>query len=224
MDFTLTQLLILPVAFGLLGFVEPCSIAATLIFVKYLEGRKTRDQLAQATMFAAARTGFIGLLGMLAVLLGDSFFGLQRIAWATLGVIYVLLGLLYVIGRTGILRISLGRNVGRISSLRRSALLGIGFGINIPACATPLIFALLAMAAVSGVGGATLITGFISLGLFGLALSLPLVAVVLFKPGRLALDALTSLSHRLPFWAGLILVVLGGWSIWLGVFSKLPSS
>lgn len=224
MGFTLNQILILPLGLGLLGFVEPCSIGATLLFVKYLEAKNTSDKLAQTIMFAATRAVFMGLLGMLAVLVGNSFLGFQRIAWTTLGTIYILLGSLYVIGRTGALRLTLGLNFGRMSPLRGSALLGIGFALNIPACAAPLIFLLLAMAAASGAGGATLVTGFVSLGLFGLALSLPLVAVLLFKPGRRVLDALASLSQRLPYWAGLTLIVLGGWSIWFGVFAKLQSS
>jgi cytochrome c-type biogenesis protein len=48
-------------------------------------------------------------------------------------------------------------------------------GLNIPPCAGPLLLALLRAAAAGGASGATLASGFASLGLFGLAMSLPLV-------------------------------------------------
>jgi cytochrome c-type biogenesis protein len=221
LDFTLTTMVLLPLGLGLLGFIEPCSIGSTLLFVKYLEGKSPTNKLSQAIVFAGTRAVFIGLLGVLAVLVGDALLGFQRAAWIILGAVYILLGLPYLIGKTQALRLSLGLNLGRISPLRGSSLIGVFFGLNIPACATPLIFALLATAAASGSTGATVAGGFVSLGLFGLALSLPLVAVLLFKPGGRALDKLASLSQRLPFWTGLILIVLGAWSIWFGMFAKL---
>jgi cytochrome c-type biogenesis protein len=214
-------MVLLPLGLGLLGFIEPCSIGSTLLFVKYLEGKSPTNKLSQAIVFAGTRAVFVGLLGVLAVLVGDAFLGFQRAAWIILGAVYILLGLPYLIGKTQALRLSLGLNLGRISPLRGSSLIGVFFGLNIPACATPLIFALLATAAASGSTGATVAGGFVSLGLFGLALSLPLVAVLLFEPGGRTLDKLASLSQRLPFWTGLILIVLGAWSIWFGLFAKL---
>ena len=214
-------MVLLPLGLGLLGFIEPCSIGSTLLFVKYLEGKSPTNKLSQAIVFAGARAIFIGLLGMLAVLVGNAFLGFQRAAWIILGTVYILLGLPYLLRKTQALRLSLSLNLGRVSPLRSSALVGVLFGLNIPACAAPLIIALLATAAASGSVGATVAGGFISLGLFGLALSLPLVAVLLFEPGGRALDGLASLSQRLPFWTGLTLIVLGAWSIWFGMFTKI---
>lgn len=103
------------------------------------------------------------------------------------------------------------------SGLRGSANLGILFGFNIPACAAPLILALLGAAAASGAGGATLAAGFVSLALFGFALSLPIVLAVMSASARRALDQLAGLSRRLPVWTGLLLIVLGLWSIGSGL-------
>jgi cytochrome c-type biogenesis protein len=89
--------------------------------------------------------------------------------------------------------------------------------LNIPACAAPLILALLGAAAAGGAAGATLASGFVSLAVFGLALSLPLVAAVLFEPARRALDWLAGLSGRIPVWTGAVLIALGIWSIWFGL-------
>ena len=216
--------MVLPVGLGLLGFIEPCSVGSTLLFVKYLEAKGSTNALAQATMFAATRAVFIGLLGVLAVLVGDAFLGFQRSAWIVLGGIYILYGFFYAIGKTQSLRFSLDPSLAHMSRLRGSALIGVLFGLNVPACATPLIFALLGMAAASGASGATLLSGFISLGLFGLALSTPLLAILLFKRGQHALSALVSLSQRLTIWAGAFLVVLGVWSIWMAAFAHLQAS
>lgn len=215
--FTLTGLVLLPVGLGLLGFVEPCSIGSTLLVIKHLEGKGAASKLAQIGVFAGTRAVFIGLLGVLAVMLGTAFLGFQRAAWVVLGVAYVIIGVLYLAGRAGPLMVSLGPRIGRLSDGRGSAALGVLFGLNIPACAGPLLVALLGTAAVGGAFGGTLAGGFVSLALFGLALSLPLVLAVLFEPARHALDWLAGPSRRLPFWTGLLLVVLGAWSIKLGL-------
>lgn len=217
------QLVALPVGLGLFGFIEPCSLGSTLVFIKYLEGKERMIKIAQVSIFAATRALVIGLLGMLAVLAGTAFLGFQRAAWGLLGGLYVGLGLLYLFGKEGTLMISVGPRLARLSEFRGSAALGALFGLNIPACAAPLIFALLGAAAASGAAGGTLTAGFVSLALFGLALSLPLVLAILFAPARYALDWLSGLSRRLPVWTGLLLIGLGAWSIWFGLFVSIDT-
>ena len=217
-EFSFLNLIALPILFGLVGFVEPCSIGSTLVLVKQIEGRAAGEQITQTAIFAATRAGFIGLLGLLAAVVGSAFFGLQKAAWFALGAIYIVLGILYTTGRQDVLMRSFGPTLARLRTVRGSATLGILFGLNIPACAAPLLLALLGAAAASGASGATLANGFVSLALFGLALSLPLVVAVFFEPARRALDWLAGLSRRLPFWTGLLLIALGAWSIWFAVF------
>ncbi len=216
-DVSLTSFVLLPVGLGLLGFIEPCSIGSTLIVIKHLEGKSAASKLAQVGVFAGTRAVFIGLLGMLAVVLGTAFLGVQQGAWVVLGAVYVLIGLLYVAGKADVLRVPLGPSLARLSDLPGSASLGVLLGFNIPACAAPLLLALLSTAAVRGAAGATLAAGFLSLALFGLALSLPLVVAVLFEPARRAIDWLAGLSRRLPLWTGVCLIALGSWSIWLAM-------
>jgi cytochrome c-type biogenesis protein len=223
MEFALTKLVLLPIGLGLFGFIEPCSIGSTLIVVKQLEGKSAAEKLAQITVFAGTRAIFIGLLGALAVLLGTAFLGFQRAAWFTLGLLYAALGILYLADRIGPLMVSLGPSLTRLANIRGSAALGILFGLNIPACAAPLLFALLAAAAAGGAACATMATGFVSLALFGLALSLPLIVALLFDPARRALDWLAGLSRRLPFWTGLLLLALGAWSMWFGLFVQIKA-
>jgi cytochrome c-type biogenesis protein len=221
-DPSLMNLVVLPIAFGLIGFVEPCSIGTTLVLIKFLAGKDARTKVAQVTTFAATRAIFIGLLGVAAALLGTAFFAFQKAAWVALGVLFVGIGLLLVLGRGPLLMTTIGPGLGSLSGARGSIGLGLLFGLNIPACAVPLLIALLAAAAAQGATGGTLTAGFISLSLFGLALSLPLVAAVLFEPARRVLDRLARLSQSLPLWTGLILIALGLWSVWFGLFARLP--
>ncbi|HEX9686904.1 MAG TPA: hypothetical protein VGA25_13745 [Burkholderiales bacterium] len=215
---SLTASILLPIGLGLFGFIEPCSIGSTLVFIKVMEGRSAGVKLWQVGVFTATRALFIGALGAVAVLVGSAFIGFQKAMWTGLGSLYVALGLLFVAGRAGYLMTSLGPSLARIGDVRGSAALGLLFGLNIPACSAPLLFALLAAAAAGGVSGATLANGFLSLALFGFALSLPLAVAVLFQPARRALDWLAGLSRRAPFWTGIVLIALGLWSIWFGLF------
>lgn len=218
---SLSTAVALPILFGLIGFVEPCSIGSTLVVVKQIEGQPAGAKIAQTATFAATRAVFIGLLGMLAAALGSALLGLQKAAWLFLGVVYIALGVLYLFGKAGVLMRSFGPGLARLRTVRGSVALGILFGLNIPACAAPLILALLAAAAAGGATGTTLASGFVSLGLFGFALSLPLVVAVFFAPARAALDRLAALSRRMPLWTGAMLVVLGAWSIWFALFVSI---
>lgn len=118
---------------------------------------------------------------------------------------------------------SFGPSLTRLRSVRGSMALGVLFGLNIPACAAPLIFALLGSAATAGTTDASLTTEFVSLGLFGFALSLPLVVVMFFAPARAALDALAALSRRAPLWTGVVFVSLGAWSVWFALFVSVKA-
>lgn len=218
MSEALTASILLPIGLGLFGFIEPCSIGSTLVFIKVMEGKTAVVKLWQVGVFTTARALFTGALGAIAVLVGAIFIGFQKAMWAGLGALYIALGLLFIANRASYVMTSLGPRLARIGELRGSAALGLLFGLNIPACSAPLLFALLGTAAAGGVSGGTLAQGFGSLALFGLALSLPLVVAVLIPPARRALDWLAGLSRRVPFWTGIVLIGLGLWSVWFGLY------
>tara|TARA_R110000850_G_scaffold262930_1_gene391648 strand:- start:3199 stop:3564 length:366 start_codon:yes stop_codon:yes gene_type:complete len=104
----------------------------------------------------------------------------------------------------------LGPSLNAVPLSRGSAFLGL----NIPACAAPLLFALIATTATSA---QTWVQGFISMALFGLALSVPLVLAVLLLQGRRLLDRLAGLSSRAPRWTGFLLLGLAVWSVYFGL-------
>lgn len=222
-EFDIFHLFVLPVGLGLLGFIEPCSIGSTLVFIKFLEGKDAATRIFQVTVFALTRALFIGSLGVLAAVLGTAFFGVQKAAWVLLGALIAVIGLLFIIGRTTSIMTTVGPGLSRLSGTRGSIGLGLLFGLNIPACALPLLAVLLGVAAAQGASGGALVPAFVSLALFGLALSLPLIIAVLFEQSRRALDWLAALSVRLPVWTGVLLVALGLWSVWFGLFARLEA-
>lgn len=216
------NVLLLPIALGLLGFVEPCTMGSHLILIKHLERLPDRQRLSQMAVFAVARALLMGVLGALAALIGMRFFGVQRGLWIGLGLIYLVLGLLYLAGRQGWLVARLSALLPSATGTRGSAALGLIFGLNVPACAVPLIVVLLGVNASQAAGGQAPLQGFVSLLLFGLALSAPLLLAVLWRRAARALDALASLSVRIPRWTGLVLAALGLWSIGFGWFAHVP--
>ena len=209
--------LALPIGLGLFGFVEPCSIGSTLVFIKLMEGRPAAAKVGQVLSFALARALFTGLLGIGAALVGSAFLGFQKAGWLIMGAVYIAIGLLYLAGRARWLMRTIGPRLGKMGDIERSAALGVFFGLSIPACAGPLLLALLASTAAGATGGG-LVRGFTSLALFGFALSLPLVVAVLFKSARRGLDWLATLSSKAPRWTGVLLIALGIWSAWFGLF------
>lgn len=215
------NLIVIPAGLGLIGFVEPCAIGSSLVFIKYLEGRTAAAKLAEVTVFALTRAIFIGLLGALASLIGTAFLGLQKAGWILLGAAYVAIGALYIAKRIEPLMVMIGPRLDAIGDRRGAAALGVLFGLNIPACAAPLVFVLLGAAAAGGTATGMISGGFIALALFGLALSLPLVLAVFFAPARAALDWLAGLSRRLPFWTGVLLIALGLWSIGFALIAEI---
>ncbi|MDA1089076.1 MAG: hypothetical protein O3A85_02010 [Proteobacteria bacterium] len=218
-DDQLINLVLLSIGLGLFGFVEPCSVGSSLLFIKFIEGRDRAAKISQVVIFMMTRALFIGVMGAGAAFIGALFINLQKGGWLVLGVAYILLGILYVIGKGGVISRSIGIGMSRISGKQGSAVLGVFFGLNIPACAAPLIFALLGVTALGTTPNVS--NGFISLSLFGLALSMPLLAALLFAPVRRALDRLTGLSVRMPFWTGVLFVALGLWSVYFGLFVNL---
>lgn len=216
------SLVAVPAGLGLIGFVEPCSIGSSLVFVKYLEAKGPAAKIFETALFALTRAILIGAFGALAAVIGMLFLDLQRGAWLVLGILYVALGLLLATNRAGPLMVSIGPRLKRLGAVRGPAGLGILFGFNIPACAAPLLLALLAGAAAGG--AATALNGFVALAVFGLFLSLPLVAIVLIPAARGLLDRLAALSGRYSTVAGLVLMALGAWSIWFGLFVDIAAA
>ena len=92
MDFA-DQTLILAFGLGLLGFIEPCTVGAHMLF---LQGQRTRsmDQRLRAVVtFLLARLLVMGGFGGAIVVLGQRLIGVQTGAWLVFGIVYLSIGL-----------------------------------------------------------------------------------------------------------------------------------
>lgn len=205
-----------PLGLGLLGFIEPCTVGSSLLFVKYLEGKDRAAKTVETVSFTATRALLIGALGAAAALVGSVFLQVQHWFWILLGAGYMALGVLYLTRQHWRVMRAFGPALSRARGAQGGVILGVLFGLNVPACAAPVLAALMA----ASVGAASVAQGFVAMAVFGLALSLPLVVVVFWGPARRWLDRFAAMSERLPLWTGLLFVLLGAWSVYFGLRAR----
>jgi cytochrome c-type biogenesis protein len=216
--------LLLAVGLGLFAFVEPCSIGIHLLLIGHLERLPTPQRLGALAQLALTRATVLGLVGFAAAFIGGELFLAQRWLWIAFGLLYIGLGMLYLSGRQGALMRALTPDKGRLETRSRSLGLGTAFGLYVPACAIPLLVVLVGASTAQSAGGAPPIQGFVTLFVFGLALSAPLFGLVGTARGDRWLDRLVMLAGRLPRPTGALLALLGFVSIGLALGSDLPDA
>lgn len=211
---TIDQTLILAFGLGLLGFVEPCTIGAHMLFLGGQRTRRIDGRLRAVAAFLLARVLVMGGFGGAIVFLGQRLIGVQTGAWLVFGLAYLALGLAIGAGldRAARQRFRLAPDRWRAAS--NPVLQGLTFGLNIPACAAPILFALMGAAAVGGSG----LSGFLAMGTFALALSLPLVPLSVAPRLARPLGQLAEWLRPRRRLLGGIFALLGIWSIWFGLF------
>lgn len=202
--------LLTPIGLGLLGFIEPCSLGANAIFLHYIAPFSGGRRVAEAFAFILARGIFLGVIGAAAGEVGGRVLAWQGWYIMALGVAFVLLGGLVLSGNSGFLL----RFPQPLAGRRAPTLaLGLGavFGLSAPACATPLLVALMAR---SLPGGAA--TGFVQLFVFGVAMSAPLLGFVLWQGWQGSLQRLRRLHPYIPYLSGGALLGIGLYGIGSG--------
>ncbi|MDQ3362931.1 MAG: hypothetical protein M3534_14955 [Actinomycetota bacterium] len=204
-------LLALAVGLGLLGFVEPCSIGANMVFLGHLREKDKGTRLRETAKFALSRSVVLGLFGLGIAFLGSSVFAAQKGFWLLLGLLYLALGVAVILNarfRWGLFgRVSLRRLLPERED--RSLGLGLLFGLNLPACAYPLMLALLGPGAASGP-----LLGFATLFVFGLALSLPLVPLAFSERTAKRFGRLTRLGGATPYVIGVVFLLLAAYVLY----------
>ena len=204
----LYQMTLVPIAFGLLGFVEPCSIGANILFLGYLQA-KERGTVLEAVKFTVTRALFLGLIGLAAGVLGQSL----RIGTYSysliLGVFYIFLGFLglwWSYRGMGLASLDLGRYFPKGGAVP----LGVIFGLSAPACSLPLLLALVGLGILKGAW-----VGFLTLFLFGLALSAPLLWIARSERADETLRRLGRVALRAPYLPASLLILVGVITIFL---------
>ncbi len=214
MEFTTLELILLPIGLGLLGFIEPCTIGAHLLFLETQTRRPNREKVSAVLTFVAVRSLVSGLFGALIAFLGQKIIGVQTGFWLVFGVIYLTIGLAFLAGRAGLIKQKVNLAPTAWKHTRNPLTLGLAFGLNIPACAAPILFGLLGLAATTG----TVMTGFVMMFLFGLFLSSPLALFAAVPNLGSWLETLGEKMKRRRWLIGVIFALLGLWSIWFGLY------
>jgi len=208
------QTLLLAFGLGLLGFVEPCTIGAYMLFLGSQKSRQVSARLGAAIVFLLARLFVMGGFGGLIVVLGQRLIVVQTGSWLVFGAIYLVLGfaILTDLAKSLQRRVMFAPERWKFSS--NPLIQGLAFGLNIPACAAPILFGLTGAATVSG----SSITGFLMMAVFALALSFPLVLLAVVPSLTRLLDRFAAWLRPRRWLLGALFVVLGAWSFWYGLF------
>ena len=202
------NLIVLPLLFGLIGFVTPCSLGINTVFLAYITGKQRSTRIRQAVAFALTRGLFLAALGLLFGLIGQQVVGFQLVYRKIIGALFILLGvvfLLHLYRPIPMPSLSLARRF-QGSGTGSAVAMGTLFGLDIPACSSPLVFALLAQTVLVG----DVIGGAISLYLFGLSMSLPLIGLSITERPNEWLVRWSRRSRKSLYYAGAGLLVLVG--------------
>jgi cytochrome c-type biogenesis protein len=214
MEFSFPTVLVVPLALGLLGFIEPCTVGGHLVFLRAVTEGSRLSRLTATLTFALSRTFVMGAFGAVVGLLGERLIDVQTGLWLVFGVVYVVIGVAFGAGQGGYFkrRMDAGPSAWKMGS--NPVLLGIAFGLSIPACAAPILFGLIGLVAGSG----AVMLGFATMAVFALALSLPLAALAV-SPFAMSLAGRLAGDGRITRWVvAIIFIVLGLWSLWFGLF------
>jgi cytochrome c-type biogenesis protein len=214
MEISIQSFFLLPIGLGLLGFLEPCTVGGHLVFLDTYRSRKMAERINAVAIYIATRSAVTGGFGALVAFMGQWLIEMQTAVWLIFGLIYLAIGLTFLSGRSHLVkqRIDLAPAVWKQG--KNPFILGLAFGLNVPACAAPILFGLLGVAATTG----TVTAGFFMMALFGFSLSIPLV--VLSANRRLAawLNEMGHKLKRVSWLIGVMFLVLGIWSVWFGLY------
>ena len=214
MDVGWHALVWLPLGLGLLGFIEPCTIGGHLVFLDTQAERTRSTRIGAALTFSLMRALMTGLFGAFIAFVGQSLIVVQTVVWVIFGSIYVGIGAAFLFGKSGLLKWNINLAPKTWRQVTHPIALGLAFGLNIPACAAPVLFVLLSLAATTG----TALSGFVMMFLFGLALSAPLVIFAVEPNLSIWLSRAREWMKRRAWLTGAIFLLLGVWSIWFGLY------
>ncbi len=214
MDFTFQTLILLPAGLGLLGFIEPCTIGTHLFFLDTQKTRSRSKKINAVIAFIAARSVVAGMFGALIAFLGQKLIDMQTGIWLVFGIIYLGAGLLLLSGKANLLKKRIDFAPATWKQAQNPAIMGLAFGLNIPACAAPVLFGLLGLAATTG----TVFSGFAMMFIFGFFLSSPLLIFALVPALAERLDKMARRLGTMRRFTGMIFIALGIWSIWFGLY------
>ena len=208
MDFY--NIIIIPMVFGLIGFLEPCSLGINIVFLHRTSSYKRGKRIKEALLFTLVRGFVLAGMGLSAAFIGSRFIKVQSSIFVAMGVVFVIAGALNLVNY---FKPIFGRiNFSRYFAKRGSASMGLIFSLIIPACAVPIVLALIGRSVVTGI----LFEGFLSLFIFGIFLSVPLVVLTYFEKSNEIIVKISDRLKNISWLAGILLIVIGVLTIMSG--------
>lgn len=196
--------ILIPSVFGLIGFIEPCSLGINIIFLNRIKGFNRAKRISETLIFTSVRGFFLALVGLSAAFIGSKIITIQSSFFLILGGVYILLGVLAIMNMYRPI-FKHGINISKYIPNEGSMTLGVVFGLIIPACAISLVLALIGKAILFG----NLFEGFISLFIFGIALSSPLFVISCFHQSSEIIARTADRAKKIPWLAGTVLIGVG---------------
>jgi cytochrome c-type biogenesis protein len=80
--------IILPFFFGLIGFVEPCSMGINIMFLTSIARTSSARRIREIAVFMLMRAFVLALLGLSVSLFGDGLFSFERGFFTLLALIW----------------------------------------------------------------------------------------------------------------------------------------
>lgn len=205
-------LLLIPAVFGFVGAFTPCALGINALFFGHITGKPRRQRLAEWLLFALSRAAFLTVLGLAFGLLGQLVSGFVRGYQVIFAYGLILLGALFIVSRFRPLPLPYFNlapaAVGPGGTQRFGGTLALGAvtGLDIPACTSPLVLALLAQTVLVG----DYLFGAIALFIFGVGMSLPLLVVGAFEQAnRWVVNAARRYGTAFYLAAGGLLILAG---------------
>jgi cytochrome c-type biogenesis protein len=198
------NIVIIPILFGLIGFFEPCSLGINIIFLNRIKGLNKAKKILETSTFSLARGSLLALVGLSAAFIGSKIITIQSSFFLILGAIYIFFGALTIVNKYKPVFRS-GIDLTKYFRIKSNVTLGLVFGLVIPACAIPIILALVGKSILLG----NLLEGFVSLFSFGLALSAPLLIISFFGKSNEIISKISEKAGHMPWLAGVVLIVVG---------------
>lgn len=202
------RVILIPLVTGIAGGFTPCALGINTIFVGALAGKPRPLRLAQWVLLAAVRAALLTGLGLLFGLIGEAVGEMAAIYQQAINVSLIVLGVVFIVSRFRPLpmpALSLA-TPGTFGSRRSLVGMGLLFGLDISACIAPLLLALLAETVLIGDWAG----GTVALFIFGVALSLPALAVLFVEGANRWLQDVSRRYRNVFYYvAGGLLILFG---------------
>jgi len=69
--------ILIPLVFGLIGFIEPCSLGINIIFLNRIKGFNRVKRISETLIFNSVRGFFLSLVGLSAAFVGSKIITIQ---------------------------------------------------------------------------------------------------------------------------------------------------